>query len=389
MTPKVSVIIPVYNVEQYLAECLDSVVNQTLREIEIICVDDASTDSSLAILRSYAARDDRIKLIEAEHSGSPGTVRNVGLRHAAGEYVSFVDNDDICDPTMLEEAYSFCKNNNLDMTAFYYRFFRDDASREVFFVEQMPLYHMFKPAEQFFAGRNYPRFLFYYFSIPPWNKLYRRAHLLEHGILFPDKLIITEDIVFTLHVAATGRRLGILPRFLYLYRYRETSGSRNNRSKLYIPHFFAGFREAWRRLDEASPDHRFDEGIINLWCDHASTQMKRSLTLEDFLSWYGNAQHFAQDFRLNERDPRIFFHPGYRDFVSSLHTETPMEFMAKQARIMLQELKVLHENCIGLCAGNPGYGMELFEEFKSLRIESEDVKARFDKLQIMKNKTLQ
>ena len=108
--------------------------------------------------------------------------------------------------------------------------------------------------------------------------------------------------------------------------------------------------------------------------------------MEDFLSWYAYAQRFSQDFRLNERDPRIFFHPDYRDFVSSLHTQTPMEFMAKQARNMLQKLNALRENNIGQCAGNSDYDMLPFEEFKSLRIEFDDAKARFDRLQIMKNK---
>ena len=91
---EVSVIIPIYNTEQYLAECLDSVVNQTLSDIEIICVDDGSPDRSIDILMEYAAKDDRIQIIRQENKGLPAA-RNAGLRVASGDYVYFVDSDDM------------------------------------------------------------------------------------------------------------------------------------------------------------------------------------------------------------------------------------------------------------------------------------------------------
>ena len=93
MMPKVSVIIPVYNVEKYLKQCLDSVVNQTLKDIEIICVNDGSTDNSLEILEEYAQKDNRIIIISQENQGQ-SVARNIALEKATGEYVGFVDSDD-------------------------------------------------------------------------------------------------------------------------------------------------------------------------------------------------------------------------------------------------------------------------------------------------------
>ena len=93
---KVSVIIPLYNVENYLKQCLDSVVNQTLKEIEIICINDGSTDNSKQILEDYARKDDRIKIINRKNSGQ-GVARNVGIKYAKGEYIGFVDSDDWVD----------------------------------------------------------------------------------------------------------------------------------------------------------------------------------------------------------------------------------------------------------------------------------------------------
>ena len=94
MSVKVSVILPVYNVSEYLRQCMDSIVGQTLKDIEIICVDDGSTDDSLEILKEYEAKDKRVKVIEQKNAGA-GAARNNGLAIATGEYLSFLDSDDI------------------------------------------------------------------------------------------------------------------------------------------------------------------------------------------------------------------------------------------------------------------------------------------------------
>ena len=100
MEPKVSVIIPVYNVEKYLGPCLDSILGQTLNNIEVICVDDGSTDRSLDILREYEKRDARVKVLTQPNTNA-GAARNKGIQQARGEYLSFLDSDDHFDPTML------------------------------------------------------------------------------------------------------------------------------------------------------------------------------------------------------------------------------------------------------------------------------------------------
>ena len=102
--PKVSVIIPIYNVETYLPQCLDSIINQTLKEIEIICVDDGSTDKSLDILKEYAKKDKRVAIITQKNLHA-GVARNAGLSQAKGEYISFLDSDDFCEPEMFEKMY--------------------------------------------------------------------------------------------------------------------------------------------------------------------------------------------------------------------------------------------------------------------------------------------
>ena len=99
---KVSILIPCYNVEKYIRQCLDSVVNQTLKDIEIICINDGSTDSTLDILRKYENRDNRIKVISKHNSGY-GASMNIGLETAKGEYVGIVESDDFVEPNMFEK----------------------------------------------------------------------------------------------------------------------------------------------------------------------------------------------------------------------------------------------------------------------------------------------
>ena len=114
---KVSVIIPVYNGESYLEQCLDSIIGQTLKEIEIICVNDGSKDRTQQILEKYAEKDSRIQIINQENGGA-GAARNAGLRIARGEYLSILDGDDFFEPDMLEKAYKKAKESRAELLVF-------------------------------------------------------------------------------------------------------------------------------------------------------------------------------------------------------------------------------------------------------------------------------
>ena len=111
---KVSIIIPVYNVEQYLPKCLDSIINQTLKDIEIICINDGSTDNSLSILKEYASKDDRMIIIDKENKGQ-GIARNLGIKKAKGKYIGFVDPDDWVDIQMFEKMYNQAQKLNSEI----------------------------------------------------------------------------------------------------------------------------------------------------------------------------------------------------------------------------------------------------------------------------------
>ena len=125
---KVSVIVPVYNVEKYLRECLESLVNQTLKEIEIICINDGSDDSSLEVLNEYASKDSRFKIISQQNQGQ-GIARNKGIDIANGEYLQFVDPDDWVETNMLEKLYNFANKNNSNVVRFNYSNYNDYSGK--------------------------------------------------------------------------------------------------------------------------------------------------------------------------------------------------------------------------------------------------------------------
>ena len=118
---KVSIVVPVYNVEKYLRQCMDSIVNQTLKEIEIICVDDGSTDSSGDILDEYASRDNRVRVIHKENKGY-GHSMNMGFHAANGKYIGIVESDDYAEPEMFEVLYEEAEKKQLDVikSSFYF-----------------------------------------------------------------------------------------------------------------------------------------------------------------------------------------------------------------------------------------------------------------------------
>jgi len=209
--PKVSVIIPVYNVEKYLKQCLDSVINQTLKDIEIICVDDGSTDSSLEILKEYAKNDNRIKILTQENKGA-GAARNTGLRVAAGKYVYFLDSDDFLELNAFECLINYIDNREIDFCVFCHNHY-DNGTK----IKKNPL-HGFSESEitKIQNFKDNPRG-FMYSAVTPWNKLYYRDFLIKNNIFF-DKLKCANDRSFYLHTLAVSEKILLLNKQLINYR---------------------------------------------------------------------------------------------------------------------------------------------------------------------------
>lgn len=210
-TPKVSVIIPVYNVEEYLRQCLDSVINQTLKEIEIICVDDGSTDSSLEILKEYAAKDHRITLITQQNLHA-GVARNAGLAVAKGEYVHFLDSDDWI---ALNTYQLILQNRTFNVDVFIFSGERIDYKLKK--KISMPWLFPSNMIGYFYTSKILSN-IFTLFSPEVWNKLFSLKYLKNKDIKFQN-LISCNDIYFSYSALVLSNQICICSDVLYNYRY--------------------------------------------------------------------------------------------------------------------------------------------------------------------------
>ena len=189
MIPRISVIIPVYNAEKYLPECLDSVCGQTLQDIEIICVDDGSADGSAGILREYAAKDGRISVITQPNAGA-GAARNRGMAEARGNYLAFIDSDDFWKPQLLEKTYEQAQRFEADLCLFPFEVYDENTNSYT-----DALYSAWYPKEQEFRPSDHKDRLFQMAAPGPGFSLYRRSMIEKEKLTFLTQHI-AEDIYF-------------------------------------------------------------------------------------------------------------------------------------------------------------------------------------------------
>ena len=227
LNPKVSVIIPVYNVEKYLRECLESVVKQTLEDIEIICVNDGSTDHSPEILDEYAEQDKRIRVVHKNNAGY-GHTMNVGLDHAQGEYIGIVESDDYASLDMFEQLYFAAKNNDAEIVRSNYITFTSEAENDpaicsVF--DDIPYGKIINPKDYFDL-----------FKVRPciWTGIYKRSFLLENKIRFHETPGASfQDLSFSLCTYAMAERVYIIEDAFLHYRVDNANSSVKSKAKIF------------------------------------------------------------------------------------------------------------------------------------------------------------
>lgn len=224
--PKVSVIIPVYNVEKYLRECLDSVVNQTLKDIEIICVNDGSTDGSLAILEEYARKDGRIRIINKSNSGY-GASMNKGLQAASAEYIGIVESDDFVELNMFETLYETAKNNCLDLVRCrYFEYKSIENSNTLIENAWVPKNEIYCPLENQAPFWQAPAI---------WCNLFKKSMIENNDIQFLETPGASyQDTSFAFKLYASSKRFMMIEDALLHYRVDNVNSSVNSTAKAFF-----------------------------------------------------------------------------------------------------------------------------------------------------------
>ena len=229
--PKVSVVIPVYNVERFLKESISSLLNQTLEDIELICVNDGSPDNSLEILNDFAAKDSRVKVISKPNGGC-GSARNRALDEANGEYIYFFDPDDYVLPNALEELYANATINDSDLVMFKIaRFFEDNPEIDY----SMPFYNF----DEIFTDVDFNNFTFTYKDIKhyvmnsafaPWSKLYKKEYLDSYDDFRFDLGVAFDDVPFHVKSVLRAKKISFAPDYYYHYRWDNPTSVNNTSS---------------------------------------------------------------------------------------------------------------------------------------------------------------
>ncbi|MBR6392256.1 MAG: glycosyltransferase [Eubacterium sp.] len=223
--PAVSVIVPVYNVQDYLEQCLDSIAAQTFTDYELICVNDGSTDSSPEILNRYAAKDSRIRIINQENL-TLGVARNNGLKAAVGKYVIWLDSDDFFEPGLLEKTYSKAVETKADIVMCALKSYDNLTGR---YYPKKGLNTEYLGFCSVFSKEDIPDRIMQVTLPNVWTKLFRRQFLLSNKLSFP-KLLNTEDLYFTNYSLCLAKRISYVNEALVYYRINRPGSLENTKN---------------------------------------------------------------------------------------------------------------------------------------------------------------
>lgn len=306
--PKVSIIIPVYNVERYLRECLDSAISQTLEDIEIICLNDCSTDKSWDILFEYALLDDRIKIVDSDKNRGVGYARNYALGLVNSDYIMYLDSDDWLEPDACEKAYNQISQNNNDFVFFgiaindeikgtrYYSKQRFDILRDYIGKSHLKFSKMDKP---------------YMSNIAAWCRIFKTSYLRENNLLFDEKHYY-EDIPFFFNLILTDPDFSILEE--YIYNYRKRNGS--------ITHSFPKYKDellmwkkfygVFRKYNSEKYTTSYISNCIRILWGHYKFFAKNNLLFE--LMFYNKIRNFFRRINKENNVEKVKDEINYKEF---------------------------------------------------------------------------
>ena len=261
-SPKVSVIIPFFNSEAYVDEVLESVRGQSLRDVEIICVDDGSTDITLRALNENAGKDPRIKVLSQEHKGA-GTARNKGLTEARGKYVMFLDSDDSYKNNFVEEMYNAAEKHGVDIALCWFCQVDSWGSKTIhklgFDSGRLKPNHPVHPSEI----HN----LFITVAPYPHNKIWRRDWVVSQGLFFSDTQAYN-DTFFCYASVAAARKIVAIDKELYTYRYHHNDSSISSNRDKYTLDFLKVDKGLYNWLKEKGMLKMHTKSYCNLWRRH-------------------------------------------------------------------------------------------------------------------------
>lgn len=226
---KVSIVIAAYNSARYLPDCLESLINQSYKNLEIICINDGSTDDTLNILRNYEAQDERVKVFSKENEGKgAASARNLGLNYVTGDYVLILDSDDFFEPEMIDELVKKAEETDADLIIYTARHY-DDKFKQSGKILKRPQLKL-APNEDYFSWRDCPDYICQIADFVAWNKFFKRE-LIERENLRFDRIPISDDCYPSIIGACLAERIVVINKPYVNYRINTGSSQSNSHAK--------------------------------------------------------------------------------------------------------------------------------------------------------------
>lgn len=288
---KVSVIIPIYNVEEYLEECIDSILNQSLDNVEIICINDGSTDNSLSILNKYSERNSNIKIINQENTGA-GTARNRALKFAKGEYIYFLDGDDYLDKDTLLICYEEAKKGNLDIVTFdailfyeksYNGNYGDNLERDELLESRVKTGLEFM--EEAFSRKC--------FRTESTINFYRREFLEKNNIKYSE-LKIYEDVIQVFDSFISAERIKYIPKRFMYRRVRNSSAVTTKIGKLNADAYYQVSKDVFERY--CNIENYITDDLKEYFLEQLKVYMIRALMISEHIELYDYTNEIVKYF---------------------------------------------------------------------------------------------
>ena len=302
--PKLSIIIPVYNVEKYLPKCLGSILEQPFKDLEVICVNDGSTDGSLDVLQKIKKNDDRVVIIDKKNEGS-GIARNIGLSTAQGEYVYFIDSDDWLEDDVLAKIIAKADELQTDILVFGgLSYYNGKGQNGAYSKNKLPKKYLGKVV----SAKDVKKDIFK-FPSTAWTKLYRRSFLIKNEIKFQNIRAGQDQLPF-FHSMITADKIAILPENIYCYqKNREGSVTSVKKKKSFSPiYVFSGIEEM---LEKTGMMKEYRNIFVNKYFSKATSwlgKFDKDLKPQYFEEYSKLLKHVQEKYGLYKN-----FHPEITD----------------------------------------------------------------------------
>lgn len=379
---KVSVIIPIYNVEEYLEECIDSILNQSLDNVEIICINDGSTDNSLSILNKYSERNSNIKIINQENTGA-GTARNRALKFAEGEYIYFLDGDDYLDKDTLLICYEEAKKNNLDIVTFdailfyeksYNGNYDDNLERDELLESRVKTGLEFM--EEAFSRKC--------FRTESTINFYRREFLEKNNIKYSE-LKIYEDVIQVFDSFILAERVKYIPKKFMYRRVRNSSAITTKLAKINVDGYYQVSKDVFERY--CNIEKNISDDLKQYFLEQLKLYMIRALMISEHIELYDYTneiiRYFYSEIRTINVGINTIINSKLLKYIVNINILNDCIIVLEKENLSSDELILEIRKLIKLIHGKNSYN-EL-DSFKNLKTRITNILLQFNILSTDKN----